>query len=314
MDSLSQSIPISFLCTHFKVSRSGYYSWKNSVGTRNECRDIVVKAIKEEFEMSGGTYGSPRIQQCLQDREIPCSINTVAKIMREEGIKVKNKKKFTPKTTDSNHNSPIAPREFKSEQGTPDFPNKVWAGDITYILVGKVFYYLSVVMDLFNREIVGWSIDKTLEAKGVVAALKNAIITQGADVQIIFHSDRGSQYASILFRNLLNEEEFIPSMSRKGNCYDNCYVESFFATLKKDIKTMGVILTEDNIRSEIFKYIEVWYNRKRKHSSLGNMNPHQFKIKMENDLSRWPGLPRRGRSRMRRPGHQTSLDGMPFSC
>ena len=199
--------------------------------------------------------------------------------MRDEGIRVKTRKKFIPKTTNSNHNSPISPREFISEEGPPDGPNKVWAGDITYISVNKKFQYLSVVVDLFNREVIGWSIDKTLEASGVITALRNAIVTQGSDAKIIFHSDRGSQYASKRFRKLLAKKEIIPSMSRKGNCYDNCYVESFFSTLKKDLNNMGVTLTEGNIREEIFRYIEVWYNRKRKHSSLNNLSPYQFKMK-----------------------------------
>ena len=144
--------------------------------------------------------------------------------------------------------------------------------------MGEIFYYLSVIFDLFNREVIGWSVDKTLEASGVIMALQNAITSQGTDSKIIFHSDRGSQYASKQFRKLLSKEDMIPSMSRRGNCYDNCYVESFFSTLKKDLKNMGIQLIEGNIRSEIFKYIEVWYNRKRQHSSLNYQSPVQFKI------------------------------------
>ena len=238
----------------------------------------MEKIIVEEFEKSKATYGSPRIHQCLKDRGISCSVNTVAKVMKNVGIGVKVKKKFIPQTTDSNHNNPISPRVFKSEDLLPQSPNEVWAGDITYIPVGEIFYYLSVILDLFNREVIGWSVDKTLEASGVIMALQNAITSQGTDSKIIFHSDRGSQYASKQFRKLLSKEDMIPSMSRRGNCYDNCYVESFFSTLKKDLKNMGIQLTEGNIRSEIFKYIEVWYNRKRKHSSLNYQSPVQFKI------------------------------------
>ena len=155
--------------------------------------------------------------------------------MKESGIGVKSRKKFTPQTTDSNHSSPISPRVFKVEDNFPQRANEIWAGDITYLPVDKKFYYLSVVLDLFNREVIGWSVDKTLEASGVIQALQNAIITQQADAKIIFHSDRGVQYASKKFREILNKEDMIPSMSRKGNCYDNCYVESFFKTLKSDI-------------------------------------------------------------------------------
>ena len=197
--------------------------------------------------------------------------------MRNLGIQVKAKKKFIPQTTNSNHDNPISPRVFKAEEPIPQRQNEVWAGDITYLLIGKIFYYLSVVLDLFSREVVGWSVDKTLESSGVISALQNAITIQNADAKVIFHSDRGSQYASKKFRALLNKEEMIPSMSRKGNCYDNCYVESFFKTLKTDMHNMGVTLTEENARSEIFKYIEVWYNRKRMHSSLGYLSPLGFK-------------------------------------
>ena len=210
----------------------------------------------EEFERSGKTYGSPRIYQCLKKRNIPCSLNTVAKVMREVGIRVMARKKFIPQTTDSNHNAPISPRIFRPKALLPEGRNDIWAGDITYLPVSKKFYYLSVVLDLFNREVIGWSVDKTLEATGVISALQNAIISQRTDTKIIFHSDRGSQYASKKFRSLLNREEIIPSMSRKGNCYDNCYVESFFKTLKSDIHNMGIILTEENIRSEILNILK----------------------------------------------------------
>ena len=237
-------------------------------------------AIVKEFKKSGKTYGSPRIYQCLKERNISCSENTVAKLMKEIGIGARPRKRFVPQTTDSNHNERISPRIFRSESPLPKSPNEIWAGDITYLPVDNKFYYLSVVLDLFNREVIGWSVDKTLEASGVVSALQNAITSQCSDAQVVFHSDRGSQYASKQFRLLLNKEEMIPSMSRKGNCYDNCYVESFFKTLKDDIYRMGVVLREENIRSEIFKYIEVWYNRNRKHSSLNYLSPLQFKMRV----------------------------------
>ena len=265
------------LCTHFGISRSGYYSWKEYSKILNSKKAFLKVSIQEEFSKSNGTYGSPRIYHCLKERSIFCSKNTVAKIMKENGIRVHPKKSFIPKTTTSNHDSPISPRIFKSERDFPNGPNKIWVGDITYLPIGSKFLYLSVVLDLFNRAVIGWSVDNTLEAKGVVQALQNAIISQKSDARIIFHSDRGSQYASKKFRDLLNNNEMIPSMSRKGNCYDNCYVESFFKTLKTDLKIMGTVFTEDNIRYNLFRYIEIWYNRKRKHSSLGYVAPINFK-------------------------------------
>lgn len=197
--------------------------------------------------------------------------------MRDIGLYPKNTKKFKSKTTDSNHDGQFSPRIFKSEEYIGKAPNEIWAGDITYLPAGGKFYYLSVVLDLFNREVIGWSLDKSLSADGVITALKNAILSQGSDSKIIFHSDRGVQYSSKRFRTLLNGQEMIPSMSRKGNCYDNCYVESFFKILKTEIFNMNIILTEKNIHTEIFRYIEVWYNRRRMHSSLSYKSPLDFK-------------------------------------
>ncbi len=178
-----------------------------------------------------GTYGSPRIYHCLKERGILCSKNTVAKIMKEIGIRVRPKKRFIPKTTTSNHNSPISPRKFKLETDVPKDPNKIWAGDITYLPIGSSFLYLSVVLDLFNREVIGWSVDNTLEAKGVVQALQNAIISQRSDAQIIFHSDRGSQYASKKFRDLsssifcLNKLKKCPLFLGNSNLDSPCCCE-----------------------------------------------------------------------------------------
>ena len=219
----------------------------------------------------------PRIYHCLKRRHIRCCLNTVASRMSTLGLRVKRRKKFSIKTTDSNHGSPISPRLFQSESSLPSRANEVWAGDITYLNVGSHFQYLCVVLDLFNREVIGWSVDKTLKSEGVVKALKNAIFTQDTDAKVIFHSDRGVQYASEKFRSLLSKKEFIPSMSRKGNCYDNCYVESFFKTLKSDLRDMKITLTNENVVSEIFKYIEIWYNRKRIHSSLNYISPMDFR-------------------------------------
>ena len=278
IESLTKFVPINFLCTHFGVSRSGYYSWKESSPNKDKHKKKIVAAIKNIFEKSGKTYGSPRVFHALRKQGLKLSKKTVAKYMKEEGLRVTQKKRFTPKTTDSNHSGPIAPRIFKIEEDMPTVPNEIWAGDITYLDLGGVFFYLSVVLDLFNREIVGWSVDDSLKSSGVIRALKHAIISQGTDTKIIFHSDRGSQYASEKFRALLNEEEMIPSMSRKGNCYDNSCVESFFKSLKADLNSMGVTLTEGNVKSEIFKYIEIWYNRKRLHSSLGYLAPEEYRL------------------------------------
>ena len=237
------------------------------------------RLITEEFNKGQKTYGSPRVYHSLKSRGISCCLNTVASRMKALGLKVKRKNKFVVKTTDSNHTFPVAPRLFKVEDALPQGPNEIWAGDITYLRVDSCFYYLSVVLDIFNREVIGWSVDSSLVTEGVLKALKNAILVQGTDAQVIFHSDRGSQYASQQFRSFLAQNEVIPSMSRKGNCYDNAFVESFFKTLKSDLRNMKIVLTKENLVSELFKYIEIWYNRRRIHSSLDYISPIEFKQK-----------------------------------
>ena len=274
---MCHQVPVCFLCTHFGVSRSGYYFWKNKFNQVNESRHHLDKLIEAEFEKSKKTYGSPRIYHSLKSLGISCCLNTVASRMKALGFKVESKNKFVVKTTDSNHSHPISPRVFRVEDTFPKGSNEIWAGDITYLPLGDCFYYLSVVLDIFNREVIGWSVDNSLASEGVIRALKNSILTQGKDAQVIFHSDRGSQYASEKFRSFLSENEVLPSMSRKGNCFDNAYVESFFKTLKSDLRIMGVTLTTENILSELFYYIEVWYNRQRIHSSLGYVSPIEFK-------------------------------------
>ena len=200
--------------------------------------------------------------------------------MREMGLDARHKKRFRVMTTDSNHDGPIAPCIFKTEavDNIPDVPAELFAGDITYLRVGSNFLFLAIVMDLFNREIISWSIGRTLETKLVLRALDAAMRKIGPDTEIIFHSDRGSQYAREAYRKLLKQHNVKPSMSRRGNCYDNCYVESWFASLKKEWLYRTHYSTEDELRSLIFEYIEVWYNRRRKHSALGNQSPEQYKI------------------------------------
>lgn len=273
------------------MSRSGYYFWRErSLSPKSQKKDFLDTAIQAEFKKSQRTYGSRRVYHALKAQGISCCLNTVASRMRFLGLGVSTKKKFSIQTTNSNHKDPIAPRVFKSEEPLPKGVNEVWGGDITYLQVGSCFYYLSIVLDLFNREVIGWSVDSTLCSEGVVNALKHAIFTQNTDTPIIFHSDRGCQYASKRFRSLLSQKEFIPSMSRKGNSYDNAYVESFFKTLKSDLRNMDILLTEENVVSEIFKYIEIWYNRKRRHSSLGYMTPVEFRSKnLPSESVKWPG-------------------------
>lgn len=281
MKELSNRVPVAFLCRHFGVSRSGFYAYKPTRSQHSRTRrDFLKKEIKRLFEASKGTYGSPRIFHDLMKKGIPCSENTVAAIMRKMGLCADLKKKFKIMTTDSNHEDPIAPRLFKTEDFNVTHPNEIWAGDITYLRHGDKFMYLAVVLDLYTRKVVGWSITKGLHTQGVVDALKMAFDREGNTAGIIFHSDRGVQFASQQFRDFLDGKKALPSMSRKGNCYDNAFVESFFKSLKSELIYRESFETEKDLKSAIFEYIETWYNRKRLHSSLGYLSPVEYEIKI----------------------------------
>jgi putative transposase len=280
MERLKSKISISFLSSYFEVSKSGFYKWINSFCSKTKIiKDKVCDQIKSIFHMSKNTYGSPRIFEELKDQGMATSQNTVAKYMKELNLDARLKKRFRVLTTDSNHNHPIAPRRFKTEdlETMPNKPYEVLAGDITYLKLGFKHYYLAVVMDLYSREIIGWSMNDSLESKIVIDAMKASFLNWDKNTKIIFHSDRGVQYASNAFRNLIEEHEILPSMSRSGNCYDNAYVESFFASLKKERIYRIKYNTEDQLRQIVFEYIETWYNTKRRRSSLGYKSPRQFK-------------------------------------
>lgn len=279
--STDQKIPIRFLANYFGVSSSGYYFWKKRYqGLRFLKKEEICKKIKSYFKQSKGTYGSPRVWDDLQQEGVIVSINTVAKYMKEMGLDARLKKKFTPQTTDSNHSGPIAPRIFKVEENDclPRSPGMLLAGDITYLRLGSSFLYLSVVMDLYNREIVGWCMSRSLEKQIVLNSLEMAMKKVGPAAEVIFHSDRGSQYASEAYRKMLKNSNVKPSMSRKGNCYDNAYVESWFGSLKKEWIYRRSYSSEKELRGLVFEYIEVWYNKKRKHSVLGNVSPEKYKL------------------------------------
>ena len=191
----------------------------------------------------------------------------------------RHKKKFRVMTTDSDHDFPIADRLFKveDENTMPTGPGQVLAGDITYLRLGKGFVYLAVVMDIFTREIVGWSMQRSLHPQLMLGALKAAMKKVGPDAEIIFHSDRGSQYASEAFRKFCGSRGVIPSMSRKGNCYDNAYAESWFSSLKKERVYRIIYASVAELKADVFDYIERWYNRQRAHSALGYLSPLEYK-------------------------------------
>jgi transposase InsO family protein len=277
---LSEKIPVCFLCRHFGVSRSHFYKWKTAhESTRAAQKSQICEAIRKILSASKETYGSPRIHAELLEQGMQASENTVAKYMNEMGLDGRLKKKFRVITTDSNHSQPIAPRLFETENHTvPEGPGQVLAGDITYLRIGTSFIYLAIVMDLYNREILGWSMSWSLETKVVLDALDMAMRKVGPDSQVVFHSDRGSQYASEAYRKMLKNKNIKPSMSRKGNCYDNAYVESWFSSLKKEWIYRRHYSTAAELKTLVFEYIETWYNKRRKYSSLGNLSPEMYKM------------------------------------
>lgn len=263
------------MCRILNIGRSSYYTWKNrSKSMRDKENERLVFKIKLVHGKSRKTYGSPRITAELRASGIRCGKNRIARLMRENGIMAKTKRRFKI-TTDSKHNLPIAPN-LLNQEFTADAPNKTWTGDITYIWTRRGWMYLAVVEDLFNREIVGWSMRKRITKDIAIKALTMAIQRKRPPKGLIFHSDRGSQYASHEFRKLLNKYGCVQSMSGKGNCYDNAVTESFFHTLKTELVYSEKYRTRSEARQSIFEYIEIFYNRVRRHSYLGYVSPVDF--------------------------------------
>jgi putative transposase len=261
-------------CELFEVSTSGFYDWRGRVPSArqmaNETLKTEIKAIHQE---SRQTYGSPRIKAALERRGHKVGEDRVAKLMREENIRARQKKAFVPKTTVNNPEDKKSERLFKIESTEVTQPNQVWASDLTYIPTSEGFLYLVVVLDLFTRQVKGWDLSESMEAKHTVKAFIKAVRSfKGRADKVIFHSDQGSQNCAAEMRSKLALLGFLQSMSRKGNCYDNAFVESFFHSLKNELEEK-VFETKEEARKAIFEYIEAWYNTKRLHSSLGYRTP-----------------------------------------
>jgi transposase InsO family protein len=266
------------MCRVLGVSRSGYYAWRERTPSAAEARRTeLTEEIATIHAEVKGRYGSPRIHAELVDRGHECCVNFVAKLMREAGIAAKTKRKFR-QTTDSNHSMPVA-ENVLDRQFDPEEPNASWVADVTYIPTREGWLYLAVVEDLFSRAVVGWSMDATMTSRLVVDALEMALARRPAlkgSSALVAHSDRGSQYASEHYRRRLKDERIGCSMSRRGNCWDNAPMESFFASLKKELVHHEDYATRDQARASIFEYIEAFYNRVRRHSSLGYVAPAEY--------------------------------------
>jgi transposase InsO family protein len=263
------------MCRVLRVSAGGYYDWRRRPqGLRAARKDALVVAIKAIHGEVKARYGSPRIHAELIARGEPCCVNTVARLMRQEGIAAKTRRRFRV-TTDSNHDRPVA-EDLLDRQFEPEAPNRAWAADITYVATGEGWLYLAAVEDLHSRRIVGWSMSSRIDSRLVVDALEMALAARQPGVGLVAHSDRGSQYASEHYQGLLTRHGITCSMSRRANCWDNAPMESFFASLKKELTHGETLGTRDRARASIFEYIEVFFNRIRRHSSLGYKSPAEY--------------------------------------
>ncbi len=267
--------PVAWMSQVLDVSLSGYYAWLGRPESRRSRDDrrflIEIRAIHRQ---SRRTYGSPRMYRELRERKYRCGRHRVARLMRQDGLEGTYRRKFRV-TTDSQHKWPVAPNrlERRFEVATPD---TVWAGDITYIRTREGWLYLAVLLDLCSRRIVGWATSSRLTRRLPHAALEMAIGRRRPTAALLHHSDRGSQYASKDYRDALSEAGFEVSMSRRGDCYDNAPVESFFATLKKELVAGEVFYSRRQAHREIVDYIESFYNCWRRHSSIGYLSPAAF--------------------------------------
>jgi putative transposase len=267
--------PVRVMCETLEVSPAGYYAWLKRPPSFQEQRRaallVLIQGIHAEVKQR---YGSPRIHAALAAQGEACSVNTVAKLMRDNDIRAKSARKFRC-TTDSNHPLPVADN-LLDRQFDPEGPNEAWVADITYVPTREGWLYLAIVEDLYSRKVVGWSMAATMESRLVVDALELAVQRRLPGENLVAHSDRGSQYASDHYQRLLGKHGIACSMSGVAQCWDNAPAESFFASLKKELVHHEDYQSRAEARASIFEYIEVFYNRVRRHSSLGYVAPAEF--------------------------------------
>lgn len=268
------------MCEILKVSRSGYHNYVKRKGSQRQIENqIILEQINKIFNQNHCVYGSPRIYQELRKQGFKCNKKRVVRLMRVNGIRAKTKRKYKV-TTNSEHSYPVAEdlvgRNFNAAE-----INKVWASDITYIWTKEGWLYLCCILDLCSRKIIGWHLDISLASNLVISSLQQALMNRGEQPGVIFHSDRGSQYASEHVRGFLNRHEMKQSMSRKGNCYDNAVMESFFHTLKTELVFFRNYQTRAEAKLDIFYYIEIFYNRQRSHSTIKYFSPVEFENYLE---------------------------------
>jgi putative transposase len=267
--------PVGMMCQALKVSRSGYYAWRERPESERSRTDReLTRRIRWIHAHSKGTYGSPRIRVELQSAGLYYGRRRISRLMRNAGLKGCPRRRYRV-ATQSDPSHPVARNLLKQDFSAREVDQR-WAADITYITTGQGWLFLAVVMDLYSRRIVGWSMDRWNSRHLVMDALSMALGTRAPKSDLIHHSDRGAQYTSDDFRNLLAKHGIQCSMSARGNCYDNSVVESFFGLLKRECVNRIRFRTRDEARAAVFEYIECFYNRRRRHGYLGNISPEEF--------------------------------------
>ena len=275
IDQAKEQFPVQRLCSVLGVSQSGYFAWKDRPACRRQRDDLVLLAhARSAFALSNGTYGSPRMTRELQDNGFAVGRRRTARLMRENDIKARQKRRFK-RTTDSEHSWPVAPNIIDQEFAA-DGPNQKWGVDISYVWTREEWIYLAVVIDLFSRRVVGWSVGDRLHRRLAIAALQTALTMRRPPEGLIHHSDRGSQYCSVDYKATLRRHGIRISMSGKGNCYDNAMVETFFKTLKSELVWRTTFFTPADAERDIARYIDGFYNPVRRHSALDYLSPAQF--------------------------------------
>jgi transposase InsO family protein len=273
---VSDRHPVAVCCELFGVSRSGYYDWlKRPSSTRAQREEALEAKVVTAFVQNKGRYGSPRIARRLRNDGEVVSENKVAEIMREKGLSAMSRKAFRPTTTINNPSLKKSPRVYEIGETEVVSENQVWASDLTYIPMKGRFLYLVIILDLYNRKVKSWTLEESMDASHTLQTLKGAVReTPGSLARLTFHSDQGSQYCSSTVRSSLKFLRITQSMSRKGNCYDNAFVESFFHTLKNELD-IEHCESKQEVAAEIESYIS-WYNCERMHSSLDYLSPEEF--------------------------------------
>jgi len=281
MASHAEEFRVDLMCHVLQVSRSGYYAWRRRpASAQARRRSQLLEQIQAAHAESRKTYGSPRVHAELEAQGVSCSKNTVAKLMREHALRSKMRRRFVVRTTDSRHEHPVFENRLNQQFEQPS-TNQAWAADITYIPTAEGWLYLAAVIDLCSRRIVGWATADHLRAALPCQALQRALDQRDPPTsELLHHSDRGVQYACDEYQQLLAEWGITPSMSRTGNCYDNAVMESFFGTLKTELVHHETYHSRAAAHQALFEYIEVFYNRKRRHSALGYRSPIEYEASL----------------------------------